>query len=107
MSNLLLVTIVFPLFGVALIALSARWGREAVRQSALMTSLITLVLAIVLVAHYPFGTATAGAAPFAASDFAWLGQTCADQYPFQCRPRRAQRVAIRSGGAVDVYAPCW
>jgi NADH-quinone oxidoreductase subunit M len=74
MSNLLLLTIVFPLFGVALIALSARWGREAVRQSALMTSLITLVLAIVLVAHYPFGSATAGSAPFAASDFAWFGQ---------------------------------
>lgn len=78
MSNLLLVTILFPLIGVALVAMSARWGREAVRQSALMTSLITLVLAIVLVAHYPFGTATAGAAtanpsPYAASDFAWLG----------------------------------
>jgi NADH-quinone oxidoreductase subunit M len=74
MSNLLLVTIVFPLIGVALVALSARWGREAVRQSALMTSLVTLVLAIVLVAHYPFGTATAGSSPFAASDFAWLGE---------------------------------
>jgi NADH-quinone oxidoreductase subunit M len=73
MSNLLLVTIVFPLIGVALVALSARWGREAVRQSALMTSLITLVLAIVLVAHYPFGTATAGSSPFAQTDVAWLG----------------------------------
>ena len=77
MSNLLLVTILFPLIGVALVALSARWGREAVRQSALMTSLITLVLAIVLIAHYPFGTAAAGAAsgssPYAASDFAWFG----------------------------------
>ena len=74
MSNLLLVTILFPLIGVALVALAARWGREAVRQSALMTSLITLVLAIVLVAHYPFGTATASSSPFAASDLAWLGQ---------------------------------
>ncbi|HEX3999658.1 MAG TPA: NADH-quinone oxidoreductase subunit M [Pirellulales bacterium] len=75
MSNLLLITIGFPLIGVALAALAAHWGRDAVRQSALMTSLITLVLAIVVVAHYPFGAAAGSSSiPYAASNLAWLGQ---------------------------------
>ena len=82
-------TIFFPLVGVALVALSARWGREAVRQSALITSLITLVLAIVLRGALSVRTdgrtAAAGRSPFAASDFAWLGRTCADRHPFQRR----------------------
>ncbi len=72
MSNLLLITITFPVFGMALVALVSRWGREAVRQSALMTSLVTLVLAVIVVANYPFRKAVSISAPYASSDIGWV-----------------------------------
>ena len=79
MSGLLLVTILSPAIGGALIGLAARQGRAAVRVSALVTTLITLVLAIVLIAHFPFPVAGAqapadsGGGAFAGSSIAWLG----------------------------------
>jgi len=75
MQDLLLVTILFPLVGMALVALAAPWGRAVVRQSALTTALITLVLAAVLVAHFPHGVAAGSHAPdFAVTELRWLGE---------------------------------
>ncbi len=74
MQVLLLVTIFFPLVGIALVALAARFGREVVRQSALTTSLITLVLAGVLVAHFPRAAANGASPELAVTDFHWLGE---------------------------------
>ena len=74
MQALLLVTIFFPLVGIALVALAARFGREVVRQSALTTSLITLVLAGVLVAHFPHTTAAGKAPELGVTEFRWLGE---------------------------------
>jgi len=49
-----------------------------VRRSALLTSLITLAMAVALIAHYPFPAAgthagAESAGPFALSNFSWLG----------------------------------
>ncbi len=72
MSALLLATIFFPVFGAGLVMLGSSLGRNSVRRSALMTSLITLAAAGILVAKFPHGEPMAGA--FAATDFNWLGE---------------------------------
>jgi NADH-quinone oxidoreductase subunit M len=66
MSPLLLTSIFLPLLGAIL--LPAR--REFARRFALLTALLTLALTVVLVGFYPGGTA-----PFAGTDWAWLGGT--------------------------------
>jgi NADH-quinone oxidoreductase subunit M len=70
MNNLLLATIFFPLVGVALCAWLAPWGRTLVRQSALAVSLITLLLAGILVVQYARAD---NPSDFAGSQLAWLG----------------------------------
>jgi NADH-quinone oxidoreductase subunit M len=76
--ELLLITIFFPLFGVLLAVLTGKWRPAAVRQSALITSIITLVLATIVVVNYCRVTANEGGAPeFAVTELAWLG----DQAP--------------------------
>jgi NADH-quinone oxidoreductase subunit M len=74
-ESLLLTTIFFPLVGVALVALLAPWGQAIVRQSALITSVVTLALAAVLVVRYPHtaGIVDGQAPVFAASDLTWFG----------------------------------
>ncbi len=74
MSSLLLITIFMPLLGVAIIAVLAPMGQAAVRQSALVTTIVTLVLAAVLVARYPHAErgATGESPVFAESEFSWL-----------------------------------
>jgi NADH-quinone oxidoreductase subunit M len=67
MPNLLLATIFMPLAGALLVLASAGRGRVAVRQSALVTSLVTLGMTAVLLANYE------PRAPYAVSDLAWLG----------------------------------
>jgi len=65
MPSLLIATIFLPLVGVLLVGLFSKMGRFAVRQSALVTTLVTFALACVLVANYKSGT-------FAQSSFPWL-----------------------------------
>ncbi len=72
MSIVLLLATFTPLAGALVVLALAPQGQAAVRQSALVTSLVTLVLAGVLVLNY-----SAGETPFAASDFAWLGPSSA------------------------------
>ena len=64
----LLATLVMPLLGVGIIWAGAPLGRRFVRQSALLTSLITLVLALRVVTLFP-----GGAGAFAKSRATWLG----------------------------------
>ena len=71
MNNLLLATIFFPLIGVALCAGLAPWGRTLVRQSALVVSLITLVLAAILLVQY---SRAGNPSDFAGSQLSWLGE---------------------------------
>jgi NADH-quinone oxidoreductase subunit M len=52
-ASLLLISLVLPLVGAGLIALIGRRGHAAVRQSALVTSLITLVIACILAGRFP------------------------------------------------------
>ncbi len=67
-NQLLLVTLILPLVGAAIIALGPR--RDAFpRQSALVTSVLTLLAAGMLVAQFR----SEAAAMFAATSFDWLG----------------------------------
>ena len=68
MPNLLLVTIFLPLAGALLVWLVGGSNQSFCRQSALVSSVITLVLAGILLANYP-----PGAEPYAVSSFHWLG----------------------------------
>jgi NADH-quinone oxidoreductase subunit M len=52
-ANLLLMTIFLPLLGALWIAVIARGGQAAVRQSALVTTVLTFVLAVLLLSHLP------------------------------------------------------
>src|SRR5687768_3826144 len=70
MEHWLLFTIFLPLAGAVLVWLLGAAGRADVRQSALVTSLVTLALAVYLIVEYQ--QPSEGAA-FAASDFLWLG----------------------------------
>jgi NADH-quinone oxidoreductase subunit M len=65
MSLLLLTSIFLPLAGAILLPARREWSRWI----ALITAVLTLTLAAVLVGFYPGGTA-----PFAATDYAWLGE---------------------------------
>lgn len=70
MAPLLLATLVLPLIGALLVIMTARGGIESVRASALMTSVVTAVLAGVLVANFPDDPAESN--HFAATDVSWL-----------------------------------
>ena len=72
MPALLLGTIFTPLVGAVLVLAFAPFGRYAVRQSALVTALLTLGMTAVLLAN-----SNATHEPFAASSFAWLGESSA------------------------------
>jgi NADH-quinone oxidoreductase subunit M len=75
MSSLLLATIFLPLVGVALVAVLGRFGAGVVRQSALVTAVLTLTLAAVLVVRYPHSCGGSGdpCLVFAGIDIPWLG----------------------------------
>jgi NADH-quinone oxidoreductase subunit M len=64
----LLAALAMPLLGVGILWAGAPLGRRFVRQSALLTSLITLVLAVRVVTLFPGGTSA-----FALSKASWLG----------------------------------
>ena len=66
---MLLVTIFLPLAGALMICALSRDAR-AVQMTALATTVATLVLTVILLANYEPGTE-----PFAASSFAWLGES--------------------------------
>ena len=67
MPKLLVTTIFLPLVGVLLIGAFSGMGKFAVRQCALVTTLVTFGLVCVLIAHYnPHG------GTFAESSFPWL-----------------------------------
>jgi NADH-quinone oxidoreductase subunit M len=68
MENWLILTIFLPLIGAGLVWLLGMSGRADVRQSALVTSLVTLGLAAWFVVAYP-----RDGLEFAVSDFPWLG----------------------------------
>ena len=67
MSNLLLMTILLPLVGAAVVCVVGRRSAAAARQSALVTTLLTLAGAGVLMLNYP---ATGGV--FAENSLEWL-----------------------------------
>jgi NADH-quinone oxidoreductase subunit M len=75
MSALLLATIFLPLVGVAIIALLAPFGAAIVRQSALLTAVITLVMAAVLIVGFMQSCESSpeSCANFAGIDVPWLG----------------------------------
>jgi NADH-quinone oxidoreductase subunit M len=68
MATLLLLSIALPAIGALVVCALSSQGQAAVRQSALVTALATLLFAGILVANY-----TPGEEPFAASSLAWLG----------------------------------
>ena len=72
MPTLLLGTIFTPLVGAVLVLAFAGVGRYAVRQSALVTVLLTLVMTAILLAN-----ADPAHEPYAASSFSWLGESSA------------------------------
>lgn len=69
MPSLLLVTIFMPLAGAILVLIGANRGQAAVRQSALVTSLVTLAMTAVLLANYD------GQQAYALANYAWLGES--------------------------------
>ncbi len=68
MPLLLVATIFMPLAGAIWISVIASGGQRAVRQSALVTSLVTLGMAAVLLVRF-----VPGESPYAAVSFPWLG----------------------------------
>src|SRR5262249_3609061 len=66
-SALLIATILTPLVGAVLTWLASVSGRSAARAVALLTSLLTLVMAAILVANF-----TGGAEDFAGTSYPWL-----------------------------------
>jgi NADH-quinone oxidoreductase subunit M len=77
MSTLLLLTVFLPVGGALIVCALATSGQMAVRQSALVTSLLTLLLVGVLVWNYEPEDQ-----PFAASSLAWLGPSSAIDVQF-------------------------
>ncbi len=78
LKTLLLVTIFLPLAGAGLMWVVAPLGRRYVRATALIVSLITLALAMILIAYFPADGVLEGGdslAPgqFALTDADWLG----------------------------------
>src|SRR5436190_13440754 len=71
MQNLLLVTVFLPVLGAGVVSLLAPRGRAVVRQTALATAAINLVLALWLVVQY--GIDASFATPYALSEFDWFG----------------------------------
>jgi NADH-quinone oxidoreductase subunit M len=69
MPNLLLATIFMPLAGAILVLIGAAREQAAVRQSALVTSLVTLAMTAVLLFNYD------GQQAFALSNYPWLGES--------------------------------
>ena len=63
MATLLVITILMPLFGAALVWAFAPLGRQSVRVAALVMTLITLALAVGLIVNYQ---------PDALAEFQWL-----------------------------------
>lgn len=72
MPALLLGTIFTPLVGAALALAFAPFGRDAVRQSVLVTVVLTLAMTAILLAN-----SSAAQEPYASSSFAWLGESSA------------------------------
>jgi NADH-quinone oxidoreductase subunit M len=70
MSALLIFILLLPLIGAVLVIATSRSGIAAVRASALMTSVVTAVLAGVLVMNFPDDPQEA--ANYAATDVSWL-----------------------------------
>ncbi|MEX0979212.1 MAG: hypothetical protein WDZ48_10185, partial [Pirellulales bacterium] len=77
MPTILLVTILLPAAGGLLVLALAQQGQIAVRQSALVTSLLTLLLVGVLVWNYEPKDQ-----PYAASSMSWLGASSAIDIQF-------------------------
>ncbi len=85
MSNLLLSTIFLPIVGALTVGLLAPRGKEAVRQSALITSLMTLGLAAYLISQYWVeGNFKDGVYPgeYALSEVSWLGDAASIHFAF-------------------------
>ena len=70
MSTLLFATIFMPLAGVGIVLLVAHNGQGTARQSALVTSLVTLAMTAVLLCNYD-----SGQLPYASFSFPWLGES--------------------------------
>lgn len=70
----LLLTLCLPILGALMVAAMAGRGRAVVRQSALLSTLLTLAAALYLVAQYPLATG----GDFAAAQFRPLGGTAFD-----------------------------
>ncbi len=68
MDSLLLATVFLPLAGAALVWILAERGKAVVRESALITTLVTCVLAGILVSRF-----TPHRVPFAFGEMNWLG----------------------------------
>ncbi|MCC7086759.1 MAG: NADH-quinone oxidoreductase subunit M [Pirellulales bacterium] len=73
MPNLLIITIFLPLFGAIVAWILAARGKQAVRQSALVTSALTLAMAIGLLVQYWIESRFEGS--FAVREFDWFGTT--------------------------------
>jgi NADH-quinone oxidoreductase subunit M len=68
MEYLLILTVLLPLAGAALIWVLSALDATGARGTALVTSLVTLALAVYLTAEFPIGSEA-----FAVSDWVWLG----------------------------------
>ncbi len=70
-SHLLIIAVFLPFVGAGLIGVVAPFGRNAVRVTALVVTLLTLACVLVLVAGFPSdGQVGSG---FAVTDLSWLG----------------------------------
>lgn len=83
MNNLLLATIFLPIVGAFCAWLLADRGKAAVRQSALITASITLVIAAYIVINYWIDSTKSGNFNnYAVKEFKWLGETANIKFAF-------------------------
>jgi NADH-quinone oxidoreductase subunit M len=96
MGDLLLLTLLLPVLGAALLG----GGRESARRLALVTTLLVLGLAAVLIGCYP-GTSDLGSGgEFAAKNYSWLNWTgapvdsAAAEMPDRADPTRREGIQL-------------
>jgi NADH-quinone oxidoreductase subunit M len=82
MNNLLLASIFLPIVGAFCAWMLAPRGKAAVRQSALVTAVLTLLLAAYVVIRYAIDTEYTYRGDYAVAEFSWLGEAANIRFAF-------------------------
>jgi NADH-quinone oxidoreductase subunit M len=82
MDTLLLISIFLPIVGAFTVWMLAPLGKSAVRQSALVTSVLTLLVAAFVVIRFAIDTEYTYKDYYAVTEFSWLGEAANIKFAF-------------------------